>query len=414
MTTNNATAPTPALPGSGATASIPAGIWRSLIRSTIHQPPARLLLLLFTTIFFAHVMAMTMLPLGYHLPAGWETLGQSILLVALLFPPVYLLSCRPLLLEIGERRQAEASLRESEEKYRGLFEHLGDGAFLLDLRVRRVVDTNPAAQTLLGRSREEILALNPDALRPLAQVLRQADGSGGEGAPILDEELTRTDGSRVVVQTRLTLLTLAGRPFVLALARDVTEQNKFQAELTRAQRLDSLGALAGGIAHDLNNMLAPILMGTEMLLAEPLPGLAQDTLQIIACSAKRGAKLVQQVLTFARGAEGERAELQLRHLTRELEAMLVRTFPKSIRIQHQVSAGLWPVKGNATQIHQVLLNLCINARDAMPEGGVLTLMADNVQLSKTEAQGHPGAPARPLRGDDHSRHRHGHRSRNAG
>jgi PAS domain-containing protein len=148
------------------------------MRSTIHQPPARLLLLLFTTIFFAHVMAMTVLLLGYHLPAGWETLGQSLFLVALLFPPVYLLSCRPLLLEIGERRQAEASLRESEEKYRGLFEHLGDGAFLLDLQARRVVDTNPAAQTLLGRCRKEILALNPDALRPLAQVLRQAKMHG--------------------------------------------------------------------------------------------------------------------------------------------------------------------------------------------------------------------------------------------
>jgi CheY-like chemotaxis protein len=146
--------------------------------------------------------------------------------------------------------------------------------------------------------------------------------------------------------------------------------------------MESIGTLAGGIAHDLNNILAPILMSIDILHDACADPQATAILETIEVSAKRGADIVRQVLSFARGIEGERIEIQTKHLLMDLESIIRDTFPKDIRLQFAVSSNPWTILGDPTQIHQILLNLCVNARDAMPHGGRLSIAAENAVLDE--------------------------------
>ena len=161
--------------------------------------------------------------------------------------------------------------------------------------------------------------------------------------------------------------------------RDLTEQKKMEAQQMRAQRVESIGTLAGGIAHDLNNVLAPIMMSIELLkidsVNDPRRSKILDTIHV---SCRRGADLVRQVLSFALGLDGKRVAIRLGPQIDDLKVIISETFPRNIRIESNVPKTLWPVTGDPTQLHQVLLNLAVNARDAMPQGGVLTLAASNV------------------------------------
>jgi two-component system, cell cycle sensor histidine kinase and response regulator CckA len=175
----------------------------------------------------------------------------------------------------------------------------------------------------------------------------------------------------------------AGRPkSILVVNSDITEKKLFEAQFLRAQRLESIGTLASGIAHDLNNALAPVLMIAELLQHKNPDLQSQKLLVELKNSAKRGANLVKQVLFFARGIEGQRTTLQVRHLLGEIKQIAARTFPKSIEIYTDVSPTLWTVHADATQLHQVLMNLVINARDAMPNGGTLSICAENLFMDE--------------------------------
>jgi nitrogen-specific signal transduction histidine kinase/ActR/RegA family two-component response regulator len=178
---------------------------------------------------------------------------------------------------------------------------------------------------------------------------------------------------------------------IFSINTDITEKKQLEAQFLRAQRLESIGALASGIAHDLNNVLAPIIIGAPLLRELAKDQTSRHLLKTMETSAQRGAAIVRQVLTFARGVEGERVPLQPRHLLREMEKLAAETFPKGIRIDSDVASDLFPVLGDATQLHQALLNLCVNARDAMPNGGVITLAAANIVLTKEAAEKIPGA-----------------------
>lgn len=155
-----------------------------------------------------------------------------------------------------------------------------------------------------------------------------------------------------------------------------------EAQLLRSQRLESIGTLAGGISHDLNNVLTPILSGLQILKRKITDQQSLHLLETLEASAKRGTDIVKQVLSFARGLEGEKILLQPRHLIGELEKIIQETFPKSIQFARYVTRELWTVYGDVTQLHQVLLNLCVNARDAMPNGGILTIRADNIIIDE--------------------------------
>lgn len=183
---------------------------------------------------------------------------------------------------------------------------------------------------------------------------------------------------------------------IVGIHMDLTEKKDLEAQFLRAQRLESLGTLASGIAHDLNNILTPIL-GIAQLLPLRFPELPQPIfplLDALESSARRGSDLIKQILSFARGVEGKHISLQLSHVLREIHLIINQTLPKSIEISLSLDPDLWMITGDVTQLHQVLMNLCVNARDAMAEGGSLCIAADNIEFDETTAhdflEAHPG------------------------
>jgi two-component system cell cycle sensor histidine kinase/response regulator CckA len=184
-------------------------------------------------------------------------------------------------------------------------------------------------------------------------------------------------GRRIIIESRWTLVRDAAGEArsILSINTDVTDRRQLEQQFYRAQRLDSIGTLAGGIAHDLNNVLAPIMLGMGMLRDRLTDEHSREILETISTSAGRGAEMVAQVLSFARGQEGKRSEIAPSALIGDVVRIARDTLPKNIEIVTAVDAGLPPVLVDPTQVHQVLLNLCVNARDAMPNGGTLTLSA---------------------------------------
>ena len=171
---------------------------------------------------------------------------------------------------------------------------------------------------------------------------------------------------------------------------DITEKKQLEAQFLRAQRLESLGTLASGIAHDLNNVLTPIL-SVAQLLPLRLPNIddrTQNLLKILESSARRGADLISQILSFAQGIEGNHVSIQPAHLLLDIQKIVEQTLPKSIEIDRAIPTDLWTVAGDMTQLHQVLMNLCVNARDAMPQGGTLSIEAANRSIDKAFARNH--------------------------
>jgi len=166
------------------------------------------------------------------------------------------------------------------------------------------------------------------------------------------------------------------------------EMRDLQEQFLRAQRLESLGALVGGIAHDLNNTLVPVIIGVEILQRENLSPDAQSMVRTMEASARRSAEMVKQMMIFARGGEAGKSVVHPDRLIKEMSKIISETFPKSIQCRSSVEKSSWSVFGVSTQLHQVLLNLCVNARDAMPKGGTLTLSTGNAELSTGETARH--------------------------
>ncbi len=254
---------------------------------------------------------------------------------------------------------------------------------------------NGSAETIYKWKADEALGLN------VHQLLQdKSDHTSIDAARVILEkgewsgelqQISR-DKKTVIMQSRWTLVSDAdGFPkSIMMINTDVTEKVKLEKQFLRAQRMESLGTLASGIAHDLNNVLSPIIMALQILRDKRVDEREKVLLTTMELSAKRGSDIVKQVLMFARGAEGKHEELQLKHVIREMETIVRETFPKSIDCRTDVPKELWTVSGDATQLHQVLLNLCVNARDAMmPKGGTLKITAENVELDNYEMQLQP-------------------------
>jgi two-component system cell cycle sensor histidine kinase/response regulator CckA len=300
--------------------------------------------------------------------------------------------------------QAEQQLREQA----AMLDLASDAIIVYDLE-HRVLYWNHGAERMYGWTAAEACGSRVDDLfhgdtgqfvNAYLAMLKTGNWSG-------DMSQKRKDGVEVHVSSRWNLICDdQGRARrVLVINTDMTEARSLQRQFHRAQRLEAIGTLASGIAHDLNNILSPILMASGLLRADNVAASAQRMLNIIESSANRGAGIVKQVLTFARGAEGERVLIQPKHLIAEVGKIMTQTFPRNIEIITTYPADLWPINGDATQLHQVLLNLCVNARDAIltPQKGidglerqrVLTLAAENTQVDEHFASMNPGATFGP-------------------
>jgi len=293
--------------------------------------------------------------------------------------------------EIAERKQVQDELRRSEIRYRQLFESNPQPMWVFDLETLAFLAVNAAAIHHYGYSREEFLAITIKDIRPEEDVpaLLEHTSRKLENLQQLIWRHRKKDGSIIEVETTSHDLVFDGRAARLVLANDITEKKKLQAQLLRAQRMESIGALAGGIAHDLNNALAPIIMGIELLREESSPEGRAQMLNTMKSSAQHGVEMIKQILTFARGVTGEAGILDIKRVITEIVKLAKETFPRSIEVRSRIVKGLYPVTGNATQLHQVLLNLCVNARDAMPRGGNLQIEAANEVLDRKTTPSKP-------------------------
>ena len=264
----------------------------------------------------------------------------------------------------------------------------------------RLLYCNQAAMRLYGYTQDELKGLPttdlvvPDDLPRFEEARRQLSVDGEWEGELRQRA---KNGSVISVHSRWSLVRdSAGFPKArLIINRDVSRQKELEKQLRRTQRMESLGTLASGIAHDLNNILSPVMMSVDMLKMRYTSAADQQMLQILDTSVRRGSEIVRQMLSFARGSEGELVPLQVRHVTRELESILRESFPKNIAITMDVPKGLPLVLGDATQLHQVILNLSVNARDALPSGGNLSIQARAGSLTTEMAAEHSGARPGP-------------------
>jgi two-component system, cell cycle sensor histidine kinase and response regulator CckA len=294
----------------------------------------------------------------------------------------------------AQRRVAERQLREQAM----LLDRATDAIIVRDPE-DKVAYWNKSAERLYGYRADEMIG------RDATPLLYTDSGPFQEAKAAVTREgewvgelrmRTKSGGERVVL-SRCTRLPgpMGAVCSVLAINTDITERKRLEAHLLRSQRMESIGTMAGGIAHDLNNVLAPIFMGLPIVRESVTDPDALETLRAMEMSAGRGAAVIKQVLLFARGVDVDRVPLEAARLLRDVESMIRETFPRSIRIERAWSADLWMVVGDATQLHQVLLNLCVNARDAMPAGGELKLQATNVTLDANYVALNPEAGPGP-------------------
>nr|MDO8112187.1 response regulator [Candidatus Sigynarchaeota archaeon] len=297
--------------------------------------------------------------------------------------------------EITERRQAEQQLRDHEE----LLDNAHEAIIRADLE-DRIIYWNKGSERLYGWKAEEIVGkITHETIskEDLAQVQSAIKTVKEKGKWRGEMRHIDRNGKRIVVDSSWTLTQdEAGKPeSILVIDSDITEKKKLETQFLRAQRLESIGTLASGIAHDLINVLTPIILSVENLRIKYSNEQSQELLNMIERNAKRGTDLIKRVLLFARGLEEEHKNIVITDIITDVDTLVKETFPRSIEIRVKIPADIWTISGDATQLHQVLMNLCVNARDAMPEGGVLTISAENVLVDENYAKKHIDAKVGP-------------------
>ena len=281
-----------------------------------------------------------------------------------------------------ERAQAAARLKELAE----LLDQTHDAVVQLDLQ-GNVTFWSAGAARMFGWFSEEAQGQPAASLLfpktgqlpidPLTSVIQEGHWSG---------ELTthRRDGSEIILMTRWSAVTRSedGARSMLLIATDITEQRQAERRYLRAQRMETIGMLASGVAHDLNNMLTPLSIGLEILQQAIQNPALTEVLTMMSNSVERGAALVKQMLSLARESSGAATLVQPKHILREVASIARETFPKTITVRTEYSPTLRMIESDPTELTQVLLNLCVNARDAMPQGGTLTLAARDLSAEE--------------------------------
>lgn len=300
--------------------------------------------------------------------------------------------------DVTERTLAAEELRQSEQRLRLISENVADLIGVTDLH-GRVVYASPSFGSIVGDSESYVgkRALDivyPEDRKRVTEFIRSVVTTGVSNR--VECRLVTLDGSTRDVETIASVVRdHAGRvTSVVVVSRDVTEKKQLEQQFLRAQRLESLGTLAGGVAHDLNNVLNPIMLAVDSLRKYVTHERGIKILAMLESSAVRGGNIVKQVLGFARGIKGERDAIQVRHLARDIVSIIQETFPKGITIKTNLSKDTKTIIGDPTQVHQVIMNLCVNARDAMPNGGTISIRLQNavidLQYSHMHIDARPG------------------------
>lgn len=300
--------------------------------------------------------------------------------------------------DISELKHSAENLRKSEEQFRLISENVADMITVIDLNGKRIYNS-PSYKPILGdpqslRGTDSFKEIHPEDQERIKSIFQETVKTGiGQRAEyrflLKDGSIRSIESQGSVIRDKDGIITN-----VVVVSRDVTEKKQLEQQFMRMQRMESIGTLAGGVAHDLNNVLAPILLAIEILKKSILDERSQKMFDTLEVSARRGSDIVKQILGFARGVEGERTLLQLRHIIEDTITIIKQTFPKSISIRQEIPKNIWTILGDSTQLHQVIMNLCINASDAMPNGGTVKIFAENKiideQYARTHIEAKPG------------------------
>ncbi len=298
--------------------------------------------------------------------------------------------------DVSERQVALRDRKLAEQKIReqaALLDMSSDGILVIDIQSQiqyQIQYWNKGAEVLYGWRAEDAIAKNATKLlykkddnsqlyRAIANVIESGSWQG-------ELNQLHQDGREIIVESRWTLVVDAmGEPkSIFMVNTDITQKKLLEAQLLRSQRLESIGTLAGGIAHDLNNVLSPIMMSVQLLQMKLHDTEQQKLLKTLENNVKRGANLVKQILSFATGIESKRTNIDFKQIFAEIAQIITETFPKQIVFHQDIDQNLHRCCGDTTQIHQIIMNLVVNARDAMVEGGKLTISLENIQIDDRE------------------------------
>lgn len=303
--------------------------------------------------------------------------------------------------DINTRKQAEDELKESEAKFRMLFDQANDGIFVLDLK-GNFIDLNQTAHERLGYTKEEMLAMSVSELDPpefAARVPARMEKIRQEGKAIFESAHLRKDGTAMPVEVNSRVIDFRGQKVLFSVIRDITERQvaelekeKLQAQLMQAGKMEAVGRLAGGVAHDFNNMLGAILGNAELAMMEtreedPI----YDNLQEITQAARRSADLTRQLLAFARKQSINQQVMDLNARVTGMLKMVERLVGEDIKLSWKPGPDLAPVKMDPTQVDQLLINLAVNARDAIEGVGIIAIETETVVLDEAFCRDHIGS-----------------------
>lgn len=288
--------------------------------------------------------------------------------------------------DMTDRIRSEEALRQSQAWLQAVWENSGDGMRLSD-RSGMVRAVNSEFCRIVGISEAELLGEPFWVIFPeeadFTTIRARYEQRFAEGTPLVRSEARMLFRNNKEIDAEVTFSCIdveGGERFLLTILRDISERKRLEMQFLRSQRMESIGALAGGIAHDFNNILAPVFMAASMLRMPLSAADREKALRTVEESAQRGGEVVRRLLGFAKGIEGERKRVNPSGLVEEVGRIVEQSFPRNIRLEVNIAPGLKQVEVDSTQIHQVLLNLCVNARDAMPRGGRLCLEAQNADI----------------------------------
>ncbi|MBT5954026.1 PAS domain S-box protein [bacterium] len=287
--------------------------------------------------------------------------------------------------DVTERTEALDTVKEQAQ----LLDNARDAIFILDIK-GLITYWNKSCEDLYGWTGKEVLnkkrvfqLLTKEHSKEARQIIKTVNSVGDWNGEMCQK---MKDGELITVESKWTQLdsTRLEDSSILVINTNISERKKLEQQFFRVQRMESIGMLASGIAHDLNNILSPFFLAISALQPKLADSSGQPILNLMEASANRGAQLVKQILAFAKGNPNERKIINILDVFSDIESMIKETFPKNINFGKVVSESIYRMSGDMTQIHQVFLNLCLNARDAMPSGGALDIVIENMYLKESQ------------------------------